>query len=572
MIKNFKQFALSESKLIFFFSILVGVCSGYGAIGFRYLIKFFKFAFFNGGAHALSFLGPAYIVLIPAIGGAIVGSIVYFWAREARGHGVPEVMEAVAVKGGRIRPRVAVVKSLASAICIGSGGSVGREGPIVQIGSALGSTLGQLFKFSTKSIRLLVACGAAGGISATFNAPIAGVFFASEVILGNFEVTSFASIVLSSVTACVISRAYLGNYPAFFVPKYEPLHVAGILLYLLLGVIAALIAQLFVYVLYKTEDIFDALKFPEYIKPILGGAMLGILVYLSGHDGLFGVGYNAIEEALSGKIVFTMLLSLVFLKILATSLTLGSGGSGGVFAPSLFIGAMLGGAYGTLAHNIWPTHTAHIGAYALVGMGALFAGAANAPITAILIVFEMTSDYKIILPLMIACVTSTLLSKYLNKESIYTIKLIRRGVDISKKTREEILEKILVKDAMISPVHTLNKNMKIDDAYVFFEQTKHKGFPVLDEKGELCGIVTFHDIDEALTDKRYDDKICQIATADLIVTYPDENLKEALLKFGLKDIGRLPVVDRNNPKNLLGIITRKSLISVLNKMVLKSKI
>src|SRR5664280_749470 len=428
-------FQTSETIFLLFFATLIGVGAGFGAIIFRWMITFFQNLFFTQGQHTLAFLGSYYVIIIPAFGGVIVGLIVYFFAREAKGHGLPEVMLAVAIGGSRIRPRVAAVKALVSSICIGSGGSVGREGPIVQISSALGSTLGQLFRLSEDKKRILIACGAAGGIAATFNAPLAGIFFALELILREYGTRYFSSVVLSAVTATVISRTFLGSSPAFIIPPYELLSNWDILFYFVLGFLAAFTGWIFIKTLYKCEDIFNALKIPFFAKPAIGGLILGTIGLF--FPQIFGVGYSSIELTLKGQLGLLIVLGLVGLKIIATSLTLGSGGSGGVFAPSLFIGAMLGSSFGSLIHLLFPAIPISTGAYALVGMAAVFAGAAQAPISAILILFEMTGDYKIILPLMIACVISTLVIKWISKDSIYTMKLRRRGIDILKLKNED---------------------------------------------------------------------------------------------------------------------------------------
>jgi len=424
----YSKVEIPETASLIVLSLTVGVAGGFAALFFRWLITFFQNLFFVRTAAILSFLGAYYIVLIPALGGLIVGPLIYFFAREAKGHGVPEVMEAVALKGGRIRPRVSLVKALASSICIGSGGSVGREGPIVQIGSAVGSTIGQALKMSEDRIKNLVACGAAAGISATFNAPIAGVFFALEVILGEFSTGSFSAVVLSSVTASIIARAFLGDHPAFDIPKYSLQSPWEIGNYFLLGILCAVTALLFIKILYFFEDVFDAIKIPEYIKPVFGGFIIGATGLF--FPQIFGVGYETVSLALTGNILITTLALLIFVKILATSITIGSGGSGGVFAPSLFIGAMLGGFFGYVVGAFYPGWAGVSGAYALAGMGGVFAAAAHAPITAILILFEMTNNYRIILPLMITCVISVTIISLLSKENIYTEKLLRRGVDL----------------------------------------------------------------------------------------------------------------------------------------------
>ncbi|MEA1962183.1 MAG: chloride channel protein [Bacillota bacterium] len=364
-----KKYFWADSSYLIILAFVVGVGTGFAAIGFQKLIKLFQVLFFSGGSTLLSgSMGRFYIILVPAIGGLLVGPIIYFFAREAKGHGVPEVMAAVAEKDGIMRPRLVLVKAFASAISIGSGGSVGREGPIVQISSAIGSAVGQAFKLTPNIMKTLVACGAAGGISATFNAPIGGVMFAQEIILGEFATSNFILIVISSVTSAVISRVFLGDYPAFMVQPYELVSSVEMLFYLVLGVLAGLFAVLYIKVLYRAEDAFDRITVvPEYFKPVIGGLMIGVIgLYF---PQVFGVGYETVEDVLKNGLPWILVFTLLFVKLLATSITIGSGGSGGVFAPGLFMGSMLGGSFGYFVHTYFPMITAPAGAYALVGMG-----------------------------------------------------------------------------------------------------------------------------------------------------------------------------------------------------------
>jgi len=548
-----------ETGVLIVTALIVGLGGGLGAIVFRLMIDSFHHFFFDVMRDWLWFMGPAYVVVVPALGGLIVGLLVYFFAREAKGHGVPEVMEAVAIRGGRIRPVVVVVKSLASSICIGSGGSVGREGPIVQIGSALGSTVGQLLKLSDERVRNLVACGAAAGIAATFNAPIAGVIFALEVILGEFSVSYFSTVVISAVTASVVGRVAFGNVPAFVIPEYFLVSPWELLLYVLMGGLAGLVALLFVRALYWFEDLFDGWRFPEYVKPAIGGLLLGVVGFY--FPQVFGVGYPAIEDALLGRMALGIMGMLVLVKILATSLTIGSGGSGGVFAPSLFIGAMVGGVFGTVAHRTLPEITAASGAYALVGMAAVFAGAARAPITAVIILFEMTNDYRIILPLMLATVVSTLLAQRLYRESIYTLKLSRRGVRLEHGRDIDVMQGVLVGEAMTTHVDTVDADLPLAELGLAFRETHHHGFPVLDANGELFGVVTIQDLERAKERGSINGLLVRdVATRRVLVAYPDEPVWAALKRWGTRDVGRLPVVDRQHPKRLVGAIRRHDIV------------
>ena len=565
-------FKANEHAVMILMAMAVGLLGGYGAVGFRWLILFVQDTLFgNGGEGFLEYLLtlPWYAKLYPPIiGGLLVGPIVYFFAREAKGHGVPEVMESVALKGGVIRKRIVVIKSLASAICIGSGGSVGREGPIVQIGSAIGSTFGQIMGVSVDRMRTLVGCGAAAGIAATFNAPIAGVMFAMEIILGEFGIATFSPIVVSSVMATVISRAYLGNYPAFVVPHYTLVSISEIPLYMILGIIAGLIGVFFTTLLYKSEDLFDAWKIPEYTKAAIGGLMIGTIGIFFPH--IFGVGYDAIGLALLEKLPWIIILALVFIKILATSLTIGSGGSGGIFAPSLFVGSMTGGAFGYLVHTLLPATTATAGAYSLVGMGAVVAATTHGPITAILILFEMTGDYKIILPLMLSCIIASILASQIKRESIYTTKLIRRGTDIRAGKEVNVMKSLLVEDAMTHEVETISENMPLRDLLKFTLSSKHSSFPVVNNEGLLTGILTFQDFKGVIYEEGLEDLVVakEFSTAKVITINKNENLDTALKKIGFRNIEQLPVVDENNPRKIIGILSRRDVFSAYNKALI----
>jgi CIC family chloride channel protein len=428
--------------------LVLALAIGAGAAGFavlfRWLIKTFTlllsghpdYAAVPGAANPhLPGLGRWFVLFTPVVAGLVYGPLVHFFAREARGHGVPEVMYAVARRGGRIAPQVAAVKALASALCIGGGGSVGREGPIVQIGSALGSTLGRVIRVPEHRLRVLVACGAAGGIAATFNAPLAGVFFAMELILADFAAEAFGMVVIASVTSAAIGRAILGDKPFLTLPAFTVGHPQQYLLFALLGLLAGIVGVSFTRGLYAIEDLCDAVwRGPEWLRPAVGGLVLGgVLLVL---PQMYGVGYPVLSNAILDRYAVGFLLLLLVGKIVATSLTIGIGGSGGVFAPSLFIGAMLGSAYGAILHAVAPSLAGPTGAYGLIGMGAVFAGSARAPITAVVIMFELTGQYAIILPLMTAIVLATGVSHRLSRDTVYTLKLRRRGVDLG--TRETI--------------------------------------------------------------------------------------------------------------------------------------
>ncbi len=428
----FRASFLPEQNYLIILAVVVGILTGYGSVGFIFVLE--QIADFALGpvASALDLFGPANLVLLPALGGLMAGPLIHRFAREARGHGVPEVMTALASRGGKIRKRVATIKVITSSLTIGFGGTAGREGPMVQIGSAIGSAVGQWTKLTPHRVRTLVTCGAAGGIAATFNAPIAGAIFSMEVLVGRVQ-TDFLLVLLTSLSSCMVARSYLGNYPAFTAPAYDLVSGQELPLYFVMGLVLGWAAILYVRALYKAEDLFGAWRFPDYLKPAVGGLMVGLV--LRYFPEVYGSGFSAIESALWVRFPWTLLIGLFAAEFLANCATLGSGGSGGVFAPSLYMGAMLGGAFGSLVHVLFPEWTAGSGAYALVGMAAFFAAAAKAPTTSILILFEMTNDYRIMLPLMAATVGSVYLSHWFSPFSIYTLKLHRRG--ISYPGREE---------------------------------------------------------------------------------------------------------------------------------------
>ncbi|NQW21078.1 MAG: chloride channel protein [Chloroflexi bacterium] len=561
------SFKSSEIVISMGLALIVGSGGAAAAYIFRNLIQGFQYVFFDRGQDILSFAGDYYVIVIPAIGGAIVGPIIYFFAKEAKGHGVPEVMAAIALQGGKIRPRVVVVKALASALTIGSGGSVGREGPIVHVGSAIGSVVAQKLKLSPTWTSTLVASGAAAGISATFNAPLAGIFFAMEVILRKYESRTFIVVVLSSVVASAITQSFFGNQPAFSVPIYELVSPWEFVFYSILGVLAAITGHGFVTILYATEDLFEKIKsIPSYLMPIIGGLIVGTIGLF--YPQVFGVGYEvidvfdmplqSIDGALVGALSIGLMAALLFVKIVATSVTLGSGGSGGVFAPSLFIGVMLGGIFGAVVHSLFPDITASSGAYALVGMAAVFAAGARAPATAIIILFEMTRDYKIIVPLMTAVVIAVAVAQGLRKANIYTIKLLRRGVDIDGMNRGDLLEDVLVGDVMTRDYPTVTSTITIAELADKFAASGHHGFPVVDSNNDLTGIITITDLEKVQRDPSI--TVDEITTHNVIVVYTDQSLKDVLSRFGARDLGRYPVVSRDNPKKLLGVLRRRDII------------
>ncbi len=566
LVEFYERFKTTEQIFMIIVPLIIGVLGGLGAALLKFLIHWFH-QFFWGN---MGFSAPWYkTILIPGIAAFFVGLIIYYFSSEAKGHGVPEVMEAIALKSGIIRIRVVFSKVIASAITIASGGSVGREGPIIQIGSAIGSALGQIFKISKKRMQTLVGCGAAAGIAAAFNAPIAGAMFSVEIILGDFTISQFSPIVISSVGATVVSRAFYGNYPAFIVPKYELVHWIELFPYALLGLIAGGIGILFVKSLYFFEDKFDGWKVPDFYKTLIGGLLLGL--WGLSFPQVLGVGYEPMNLALLGKMNLWFLFCLIFVKIIASSITLGSGSSGGIFAPSLFMGAMTGGFFGDILHKLLPTMTAGPGAYSLVAMGAVVAATTHAPITAILIIFEMTNDYKIILPLMITTIISLALTRT-QKGSIYTLKLLRKGINIHQGKEINILKSMQVKDIMRNSIEIVKPDTPIKELINVFINSPHTFCYLTDENKNISEKISQTELSSIAPDyETIKDFIVakDIATQNILIVKDTDKLDYVMKEFAKENIGEIPVVDSNNPKKILGTIWRIDVISAYNKEIIK---
>lgn len=559
--ENIYQWLQNESVISNSLALLVGTLTGLAIVLYDHVLEGSEELFFG------SFYGLPryYIILLPAIGGLIVGILVHFFTSTRR-YDIEEVIEATTLRGGRISARNAFLEVLASVISIGSGGSVGKEAPVVLAGSGLGSSLARALNIYGNRVKILLGCGAAGGIAAAFNAPLAGVVFVVEVILGELEASTFIPIVISSVFATLVANTIFGvriihasNYELVS-PFYESV------LYLGLGICAGIVAVLLMRSLNSTHDLFHSLKVHPVLKPAIGGLFVGMIGYF--YPQVFGVGYDVITDALANELALSLMIALIFLKIIAFSLTLGSGGSGGSIVPALFTGAMLGGAYGTIAHGIFPEVTAQSGAYALAGMGAVLAGTSHAPLAAILILFELTRDYNLILPIMFACVVSNLVSSALNPESIFTEGLRKRGFIIRKGKEVDIMESLLVRDAMKQNVQTVSENKSVTALIALMQSSRHAGFPVLDPSGRLCGIVTLKDLRDKVKKDEFDKNICEIASREVEVAYPDETLNTVLRRLAAKDIGRLPVVSRNDETKLLGIITRSDIVKLYDKKII----
>jgi len=544
--------------------IIVGVFGGLGAVAFRLLIGVNQALFFSDLLPHITFYGGSVnlgIMLLPAIGGLIVGPLVTLLAPEARGHGVPEVMEAYTLRGGKIRSRVAIVKVFASSITLGSGGSAGREGPIAQIGATVGSAFGRLLKLEVDEVRLLVVCGLSSGIAGTFNAPLGGALFGMEVLQGRFSWKGTVPIILASVVGAAVANTIFGLSPTITAPTFQFLSATELILYFILGIVFGFLSYGWVRVFYFIEDFFAGMKLSWKYKAAIGGLLTGAIGMFFPLYGILGVGYNGVDLELAGGFTITLLLVLGLAKILATSLTVGSGGSGGIFSPSLYIGSMFGGAIGLVFLNLFPKVATQPFAYSLAGMGAMFAGAASAPITSMIMIPEMTNNWSLLPPLMISCITSFYISSYLLKgSSIYTLKLERRGVDIKNLAIPDDLANVKVEEVMQAKVVTVTENTTVSEFMKYPLQYGHTTFPVVTDS-KLVGMVNFAQALKIPQDKRDSTTVKDIMSQTPVVVFAGESVRDALKKMQKNVITKIPVVDKNNLQTLLGILTERDVVN-----------
>ncbi|MFZ2497920.1 MAG: chloride channel protein [Methanosarcina sp.] len=556
----------TESAKINSIAIIIGLLTGLVIGVYDRALQYFSTLFGMQRGFLVHEFPPYYVIFMPALGGLIVGIISYFLIKKR--YGVDGLIETVALRGAKLNLLDSFLEVFASIITISSGGSLGKEAPGILAGAGTGAFVGRILKSPEKQLQILLGCGAAGGIAAAFNAPLAGVVFVVEVIYGELETKTFIPIVISSVFATLVSSTIFG-VQIIQIPSYVLVSpYKEFVLYLILGLLAGIVSTILIRTLYYTKDFFSKIDIHPIFKPALGGLAVGTIGLF--YPRVLGLGYDVITDAISNQFTFKLMIILLFLKILAFSLSLGSGGSGGSIVPSLFMGAMLGGAFGTAANVFFPGMIAESGAYALVGMGAVFAGTARAPLTAILILFEITRDYNLILPLMFACVLSNVMSNALYPESIFTEGLRRKGFKIRKGREVDIMSSMFVKDAMITHVQTVSEDKNVETLTVLMQVSRHVGFPVLDSKGKLSGIVTLSDLRSKVKSGEVNQKIGDIATRNLEVAYPDETLDAVLRRFASKQIGRLPVVDREDKTTLLGLITRSDIVNSYNKKVVET--
>ncbi len=568
------RLGMTENTFMVLLAMAIGVLAGLGNFAFRQTIELLHWLVIDQGKEffAISFeawsLSRFWSLLFPVVGGLLMIPFGIFFAKDLK-FGFPQFLERVSLGGAKFPGRIILTRGLACAITLGTGGSAGQEGPIAQIGGAIGSQAGQVFKVSGQRLRVLVACGVAGGIAATFNAPIAGVFFAHEIVLlAAFELSSFTAIVISSGIATVVSRSLLGNVAALQAPSYSAAHPLELVFYAVLGLLVGGLAMGFIDFHYRIKDRFVALKLHPLAKPVLGGALVGVIGV--GFPQIFGNGHEFVELVLRGEGALWLLAALVLVKALATSITLGSGLPGGLFAPSLYIGAVTGGAFGKLVQSLLPGVAVQPGTYALVGMGAFLAAATHAPMTAIFLLFEMTGSYDIIIPIMLTCVIGSGICRRFRKDSLDTVELSRAGIDLESGKERNIMKALRVGDVMTRDPESIPENMTLRQFNQFLAQTRHTNFPLVTPNGELAGIISVQDFMGVVFEQDLLDLVVvkELATRKLITVTETENLDSAMRKIGYRNIEQLPVVAPDNDRKLLGIISRRDMVSAYNRALM----
>jgi H+/Cl- antiporter ClcA len=553
----------------------IGICAGFVAYALYGLIAFFTNLFFYGrisfelvgieGSHA-----GLLIILLPVVGGIAVGLMAKYGSSKIRGHGIPEAMEAVLVNRSKIAPRVAILKPISAAIAIGSGGPFGAEGPIIQTGGAIGSLLGQLIHTTASERKVLLACGAAAGMSATFSTPIAAVILAIELLLFEFKSRSFIPLVIASTLATSVHFFLMGRGPMFQVGTVDFGIPSNLPFYLILGVLSGLAAVGLSRALYWIEDMFERLPIDSTWWPAIGGLALGIIGFF--FPRVLGVGYETISAILQDHLTVAVLLSVMVFKTLALLLSLGSGTSGGLLAPTFMSSAAMGSLFAVLVNHLFPGVHLAPGACALVAMAAVFGAASRATFTFIIFAFEITRDYDAILPLMLASVIADGIAILLMRNSIMTEKLARRGLVVHQDYEPDALRGTSVAEVMDRDVPTVPGWATVSDAVERIGAgdpafLRHHAMPVVDEKGELAGIVTRGDLLRELQSGHGTRTLSEIGARQVVVAYPDESVHDAVLRMLRNDVGRLPVVSRDEPRKVIGYLGRARAMQARAKRV-----
>lgn len=566
----FAQRDFDEGAVLIVFGAVIGVAAGLSVVAFYGLIEWAHRFFIDWlGARVGATTHAYWRPLLTAIG---------LWAAWAlirrfhvpEGQNIADVQLAVAKRDGTVPARPVGVRTVSAAITIGAGGSAGSEGPVAVLGSAVGSAIGRVLRFHPRRVKILVGCGAAAGISGAFNAPFAGAFFALEQVLGSFSVGAFSPVVIASVAGALTIRPFLGSNPAIQIPSYGDHDAwAIVMLYPILGVACGLMSILFVRSYFATGSVVARMPGPAALRPIVGGLLVGGIVLVSGGV-LIGEGHLAIPAALFGGMAWYLLLAIALLKVFITVVTLQSGGSGGVFTPTLFIGAALGGGLGLLVAELAPGQDIHATTWGLVGMAGMVAGATRAPITALFMVFELTNDYTIVLPLMIVTVIAYAIARRYSAYGLYDGWLIRRGMHLAHGADRAIMDRIAAREALDDKAPTVRADAELREIVAATAHTRHTTLPVLDDT-VLLGVITYGDLREALLDRG--ELAPLLIAADLAAptetVLPGDSLRAALRKMNARAIDALPVVESEAGMTYIGILTRADILAAYERVLMR---
>lgn len=573
-----KRFGVSENYFLILLAVMIGILSALGNWGLRFAIALSHEYIFVSGS---SILGVAqggwhfYLMpLLPMLGGLLLIPLEMAFPGYVCGYGLPNFLKTVNLGSGRLARRNIWLKIIAPAITIGSGGSAGQEGPIATIGGAIGQMLAGFFSFNQARVRLLIACGVAGGIAATFNAPIAGVFFALEIIMmGDIGLAIFTPVVIAAATSVVFTRLIFGEGNLFATPSFALGSYWELFVYMAMGLVIGLLAAFFIRFFYLVQDLFDKLTFPRYLKPALGGLLVGII-------GLFfpqvlGDVYEHMGHVFSNSPIWYMVLALVLMKMLATSICLGSGGAGGLFAPIMFMGVLIGESCGQIASQLFPALVLSPTGYAVVGIGAFLSAVTHAPLTAIFLAYELTGNSEIILPAMFATVVGIMVARSIESEGIDTFGLAREGIHLEDGREVNLLRSIKVGDVMFrGSLETITETMKLKSLLQFLPRSHKTTFPVVDGEGLLSGILSIQDLRELVYEEGLEDLIVakELAHDKVLTVTAKDNLDAVMQKIGARNIDYLPVVAEDNSRRLVGMVSRQDIIAAYNRRLLEREL
>lgn len=576
MMANLGRLARHEHFVMSVLSVVFGLLGGAAAVLFREAIDLVQWAFYGSGSEFFTFgrdqIGWWRIPLATTLGGLIVGLIAYHLMPGRRPYGVADVIEASALKGGRLNLRVGLGAAIISATTIGSGGSSGREGPVVHLAASFCAFLGEKLKLGPALQQTVLGCGVAAGVAASFNAPIAGVFFALEVVVGHYALAAFAPVVIASVTGTLVSRIYFGDFPAFIIPTHEITSFWEFPAFALLGVVSAVGAIVFIWSIGFSQKVFAKIPhLPLWARPALGGLGVGIIgIFI---PEILGVGYLATDQALNAELPLTMLLTLIVIKTAATAITLGSGGGGGVFTPSLFIGAMIGGTFGVIATLAQPDLSSGHSAYTLIGMGAMAGAVLGAPISTILMVFELTGDYELTIGVMIATVIASQISLNAIGFSFFSWQLNQRGISLKGGREAAILRSKSVRDVMKDDLLTIGPNESLQEIRSKLLESTYGELFVIGNEKSLVGTITLRDLSQDAFEHDKDDvlKAGDIARKKPPTACVTDTLEKAISILERCGEEHIAVVDTGDGNRLIGVLHERDVLAAYHRAVLETR-